>query len=124
MGAFFAEFRIIGEVVDYRYVQSPCPKLLIDISIEEPGRPDSGLTLAPARIATEIGNDFLAGRFLRDVAIGDAIEITGTFSQTGYMPHDLTYVDTIFAITAYRPIGLDTEQSVHTLSMPRSHAIH
>lgn len=124
MGMFFAEFRIVGEVADFKYVQTPCPKLLIDISIEEPNNHDSLLKRYPTRIATEIGNDFLAGRFLRDISVGDAIELTGTFAQTGYMPHDLTYVDTVFAVTAYRPIGVETEQSAHALSHPRNHAIH
>ena len=124
MGVYFAEFRIVGEVADFKYVQTPCPKLLIDISIDDPTRPDSVLSRYSTRIAMEIGNDFLAGRFLRDVTVGDAVEMTGNFAQSGYAPHDLTYVDTVFSVTAFRPVGVETEQSVHSLSTPRLHAIH
>lgn len=124
MGMYFAEFRIVGEVADFKYVQTPCPKLLIDISIEQPSLPDSAISRYPTRIATEIGNDFLAGRFLRDISVGDPIELTGTFVQSGYTPHDLTYVDTVFAVNAYRLIGVETEQSAHALSNPRNHAFH
>lgn len=110
MHTFFAEFRIVGEIVDFMYLQEPHPKLLVDVALESPKSGPGYLRPQPKRIATEISNDLLAGQFLRQIKIGDPVELMGTFSQSDYKPHDVVYVDTTFCITEFRALEVSDER--------------
>jgi hypothetical protein len=104
MHTYFAEFRIVGEVADFLYLQDPGPRLLVDMSIAPAQSSNPMLPPYPHKLATEITNDLMAAKFLREVAVGDVIELTGTFSQDGYSVHDKEFVDTAMTVTAYRAL--------------------
>ena len=102
MFAFIAEFKIIGQIVNFKFVQSPLPKLLVDIAIEPSGKTRDGIPSCPKRISTEISHDLLAGQFLKQVSIGEMVELTGTFSQSGYQAENGNIIDTIFSVSAFK----------------------
>jgi len=114
MHAYFAEFRILGEVADFLYLQDPAPRLLVDISVTPAQSVNPMLPPYPQKIATEITNDMMAAKFLREIGIGDVVELSGTFSQDGYRSHNTEFVDTTMTVTAYRSVQKMVETALET----------
>lgn len=104
MHVYFAEFRIVGEVADFLYLQDPAPRLLVDMSIAPAQFANPMLPPYPQKISTEITNDMMAAKFLRGVSVGDVVELVGTFLQDGYAAHNTEFVDTTMTVTSYRPL--------------------
>ena len=101
MLAFSAEFRIVGEVVNYKYLPAPAPTLFVDLVIGPAPTPNTPFDARP-RVATVIQNDDLAGLFLKQCAIGDVIEASGSFFQSDYTPSAQGYVDTTFSVSSFQ----------------------
>lgn len=121
MNLFFAEFRIVGEVADFLYHPEPQPRLLVDISIDEPVVGNSEVAPRTRRIATEITNDILAGRFLDHISVGDEIELTGTFTQENYSPHNVAFVDTVFTVTKFKSVTPSLDETLNMNVTEDSH---
>jgi len=98
MYKYFSMFNVVGEVADTKLFQEPEFKLLVDISQDPPGHESTSLRKYPNRTSFTIFDRSLAKRFMAEVKVGTIIEVSGTFSQSNYIPHHTTYIDTVFAI--------------------------
>ena len=125
MFAFVAEFKIVGQIVNFKFVQSPRPRLLVDVAIEPSRASGDGIPPCPSRISTEISNDLLAGQFLKQVLVGEVVELTGTFSQSGYQSENGNIIDTVFSISAFKAQSAVSEFSAeNVLAFSKSQLLH
>lgn len=103
MTNYHANFSILGEITDMLIPESDASRLLIDIS----ARPGGGDQVAPGfvyRTSFMVTDPDLIEEIRDRVSLGDVIEATGSFWQTGYVPHRTTYIDTTFCLSGYRLI--------------------
>jgi len=42
--------------------------------------------------------------FLEQMSVGDTLKATGTFSQTNYVPHKTSYIDTTFRMLKFQKV--------------------
>ncbi len=99
---YYSQFQIVGEIAEMLYMKPPVHKLLVDISLDPPGHEETAFKKHPTRISFTIANQDLMDRFLAEASIGDVTEATGTFQQSGYIPHKTTYIDTTFLMKDFR----------------------
>lgn len=105
MPRYFQSFRFFGEVADLLLLERPERRLLVDISLE-PAQDTPGRNPYPQRTTFTLSDPALMERFLGEISLGDAIEAHGTFSQTNYVPHRTTCIDTTFLMLDYRRVPL------------------
>lgn len=105
MSAYFMNFHVFGEVADYLLLKEPQRRLLVDLSIDTGGQGDEGPRRHPNRTTFTIYDEDMIERFLDSVAIGDLTEATGTFSQSNYVPHKTSYIDTTFVMSGFRKLN-------------------
>ncbi|MEY4696854.1 MAG: hypothetical protein RIT14_1282, partial [Pseudomonadota bacterium] len=107
MTRYFQTFRTRAEVADLLLLGHPERRLLVDLS-PEPARPqDADPALPrrnpyPQRTTYTLTDPDLIDRFLRDIRIGDVIEAAGDFTQSDYIPHRTTCIDTTFRMSDFR----------------------
>jgi hypothetical protein len=102
MNNYISTFQAIGEVADILLLREPKLKLLVDISPDLPGHEDTAFRKYPNRTSYSICDKYMIDKFLAEVAIGKVIEVKGIFSQTSYIPHKTSYIDTVFLIEHFR----------------------
>lgn len=101
MSDYFSAFEIVGEVADVLLLAKPERRLLVDISLDPAGHQSTGARTHPTRTSFTIVDEAIIDRFLSGVSIGDVAKATGTFSQSGYVPHRTTFIDTTFLLTDF-----------------------
>ncbi|PSL19696.1 hypothetical protein [Shimia abyssi] len=98
MSPYFMTFHVKGELVGSMLLREPEQKLLIDVS----PNPSTGASAPgfahPERVCFTLKNPDLIKRFRDETSPGDVIEATGTFAQSGYIPHKTSYIDTTFLL--------------------------
>ena len=104
MNGYFLQFQIVGEVADMLLLDGDDRRLLVDVSIEPPIEGEAHLRRYPNRATLTIRDEDVIHRFLSDVSIGDATEASGSFSQSDYIPHRTTCIDTTFLVTRFRKL--------------------
>ena len=102
MTKYHANFCILGEVTDMLIPESNTSQLLIDISARPGG--DQGAPGFVHRTSFSVTDHDLITEIQGRISLGDVIEATGSFWQTGYVPHRTTYIDTTFCLSGYRLI--------------------
>lgn len=96
MHPYFMTFHVKGEIAGSLFLREPQPKLLVDLS-PDPAKPGPAPGFCyPNRVAFTLVNTALIEKFREETRPGDVIEATGTFSQTGYIPHKTSHIDTVF----------------------------
>jgi hypothetical protein len=102
MTNYHATFCIRGEVVAMLTCQEPAPRLLIDISAQPA---DEQAVRGFVHRTSFCVTDATLIKALQDkVSVGDVIEATGSFWQSGYVPHRNSVIDTTFSLSAYQLI--------------------
>ncbi|MEP2534187.1 hypothetical protein [Shimia sp.] len=96
MQPFFMTFHVKGEIAGTLLLREPQKKLLIDLSPEVSTGARAPGYAYPERVCFTLTNEDLISRFDQDIAAGDVIEATGTFSQSAYIPHKTSHIDTTF----------------------------
>lgn len=99
----FMRFHVKGEVAETLLLNTPNPKLLIDLS-PEPALEDEGPVLThvyPTRVSFTLSDPELIEKFRQEVAVGDLLEAAGTFSQCEYTPHRSSHIDTTFRMLEF-----------------------
>lgn len=105
MSRYFQSFKVFAEVAEYLLLDRADPVLLVDLSME-PALDRPGCNPYPHRTTFSITDRGLIARFIEQIAVGDAIEAEGTFSQSDYVPHRTTCIDTTFLLTEFRRLPL------------------
>lgn len=116
MPRYFQTFRLFGEVADLLLLERPERRLLVDISLET-AQTTPGRNPYPQRTTFTLSDPALMERFLGEISLGDAIEAHGTFSQTNYVPHRTTCIDTTFLMLDYRRVPLPEQLIPATIDM-------
>ncbi len=127
MSAYFMNFHVFGEVADFLLVNEPQRRLLVDLSIDTAGQGDKAPRRHPNRTTFTILDAALIERFLNSVAIGDLTEATGTFSQSNYVPHKTSYIDTTFVMSSFRKLNKELyalKYRGHDVEPPRDAMVH
>jgi hypothetical protein len=102
MTKYHANFSIVGQVTEMLVPESDIARLLIDISAKPDGDQDTPHYVY--RTSFTVLESNLIEEMQSRVSLGDVIEATGSFWQTGYVPHRTTYIDTTFRLSRYRLI--------------------
>jgi len=110
MTSYHATFCIRGEVVALLTCQDPArdtgqgtaKRLLIDISAQP--TKDLDIQGFVHRTSFSVTDTSLIQEIQDRVSVGDVIEATGSFWQSGYVPHRTTVIDTTFSLSAYQLI--------------------
>ena len=102
MTNYHATFCIRGEIVAMLACQQPASRLLIDIS----ARPadEQAVQGFIHRTSFSVTDATLLEELQDKVSVGDVIEATGSFWQSGYVPQHNSLVDTTFCLSAYKLI--------------------
>jgi len=102
MTNYHATFCIRGEVVAMLNCKDPARRLLLDISAQPSEKHDVQGFIH--RTSFSVTDTALIREIQNRVAVGDVIQATGSFWQTGYVPHRTTLIDTTFALSGYQLI--------------------
>lgn len=102
MPRYHARFSILGEVTEMLFTDTPSPRLMIDISARP--APDSETPGFSYRTSFTALEKSLIDSLQDEVVPGDVIEATGSFWQTGYLPHPKGRIDTTFCLTGFRMV--------------------
>jgi hypothetical protein len=111
MRSYFSTFHAIGEVADMLLLREPKLKLLVDISLDPPGHEETAFRKYPNRTSYSISDRRLIDRFLSEAAIGKVVEMHGRYTQSAYIPHKTSYIDTVFTIDSFTIIKFKTHDS-------------
>ena len=106
MVAYFAEFRVIGEVANMLLLTTPVDKLYVDLSPDPPGHESDSYRKYPTRIACTITDDELIKSFLTGVKVGDLLDVRGRIIQSDYVPHKTTHIDTICLVHMFQRLKI------------------
>lgn len=98
MQTYFLNFHIKGEIAHTLLLSEPEPKLMVDISAQTATESDAPGFRYPRRVSFTVRDKALIERFRTTVSPGDVIEATGTFDQSGYVPHHKGHIDTTFEL--------------------------
>ncbi|GAA6179385.1 MULTISPECIES: hypothetical protein [unclassified Shimia] len=98
MQAYFLNFHVKGEIAHTLLLSEPEPRLLVDISATTATDAEAPGFRYPKRVSFTVRDQDLIERFRANVSPGDIIEATGTFDQSGYVPHQRGHVDTTFEL--------------------------
>ena len=102
MTNYHATFCIQGEVVAMLTCQQPTKRLLIDISAQPGDLQDvQGFV---HRTSFSVTDTALIQDIQGRLSVGDVVEATGSFWQTGYVPHRTSVIDTTFSLSIYQLI--------------------
>ncbi|MEQ9695211.1 hypothetical protein [Shimia sp. SDUM112013] len=101
---YFMRFQVLGEIAEMLLLDQPERRLLVDISTETRDADDMLGQPYVSRTCFSIRCPDLIRSFQEKVSIGDTIQATGTFSQTDYVPHKTTYIDTTFLMQDFTKI--------------------
>ncbi|CUH53172.1 hypothetical protein J7382_15735 [Shimia sp. R11_0] len=116
MQAYFLNFHVKGEIAHTLLLSEPEPKLLVDISASAATDAEAPGFRYPKRVSFTVRDKKLIERFRKTVSQGDVIEATGTFDQSGYVPHHRGHVDTTFELLDFvhfsEQVGLEHEGRV------------
>ncbi len=102
MSKYFSGFQIVGEIADMLLLREPDRRLLVDISLDAPGHEKTSFKRHPTRTTFTIFDLHLIDRFMSTAATGDVVEATGSFSQSDYIPHRTSYIDTTFTLKDFK----------------------
>ena len=105
MNSYFLQFQIVGEVAEMLLLDGDDRRLLVDVSVEPPIEGEAHLRRYPNRATLTIRDEEVIHRFLSDVSVGDVTEASGSFSQSDYIPHRTTCIDTTFLVTRFRKLA-------------------
>lgn len=122
----FMNFQVFGEVVETLLVSHPDRRLLVDIVVDTSGM-DVDQGLRPTRTCFSILEDDLIEVFKKTVSVGDLLRAEGTFSQSNYIPHKTSYIDTTFRMQTFRKIERDVSQirhNGHVFDAPQTPVLH
>lgn len=109
MQTYFLNFHVKGEIAHTLLLSEPEPKLLVDISAQAATRSDAPGFRYPKRVSFTVRDRALIERFRTSVALGDVIEATGTFDQSGYVAHHKGHIDTTFELLDFIHTPPETE---------------
>jgi hypothetical protein len=104
MNGYFLQFQIVGEVADMLLLDGADRRLLVDVSVDPPIEGEVHLRRYPNRATLTIRDEDVIRQFLSDVSVGDVAEASGSFSQSDYIPHRTTCIDTTFLVTRFRKL--------------------
>lgn len=105
MSRYFQCFKLYAEVADFLLLDRSEPVLLVDLSME-PALDRPGCNPYPHRTTFSVRDAELIARFLEEISVGDAIEAEGSFSQSDYIPHRTTCIDTTFLMADFQRLPL------------------
>lgn len=105
MSRYFQRFKLFAEVAEFLLLDRDEPVLLVDLSVE-PALDAPGCNPYPHRTTYSVTDPQLIARFLDEISVGDAIEAEGNFSQSDYIPHRTTCIDTTFLMADFRRLTL------------------
>lgn len=109
MQTYFLNFHVKGEIAHTLLLSEPEPKLLVDISAEVATDAEAPGFRYPKRVSFTVRDRALIERFCTSVAQGDVIEATGTFDQSGYVPHHTGHIDTTFELLDFTHARPETD---------------
>ncbi|MCP4207605.1 MAG: hypothetical protein GY767_11235 [Shimia sp.] len=98
MQPYFLNFHVKGEIAHTLLLSEPEPRLLVDISASTATEAEAPGFRYPKRVCFTVTDKALIARFRETVTPGDVIEATGTFDQSGYVPHKNGHIDTTFKL--------------------------
>ena len=104
MTGYFSQFQIVGEVADMLMLNEPKKRLLVDISTDEPGHERKAFRKYPNRTTLTIEGDEQIAQFVQTFGIGDVAEMQGGITQTEYVPHKTTCIDTVLLVSSFRKL--------------------
>lgn len=104
---FFMNFQVQGKVVETLLLEHPERRLLVDIAVELPELENSEIQPANARTCFTVLDEELIDAFRSNVTVGDIIRADGTFSQSNYVPHKTSYIDTTFQMQNFCIVAPD-----------------
>lgn len=96
MTPYFMTFHVKGELAGTLFLREPEPRLLIDLSPAPTTGAKAPGHAYPERVCFTLRSSELITRFRDEMRPGDVVEATGTFSQSGYIPHKTSHIDTTF----------------------------
>lgn len=105
MSRYFQSFKLYAEVAEFLLLDRDEPVLLVDLSLE-PALDRPGCNPYPHRTTYSVTDIGLIARFLEEISVGDAIEAQGSFSQSDYIAHRTTCIDTTFLLADFRKLPL------------------
>lgn len=122
MQQYFLNFHIKGEIAHTLMLSDPEPKLLVDISANAAHDSQAPGFRYPRRVSFTVRDLALIARFQDSVAPGDIIEATGTFDQSGYVPHHKGHIDTTFELLDFTHLETpkDLEHAGQVFTTPTS----
>lgn len=98
MQQYFLNFHVKGEIAHTLLLSDPEPKLMVDLSAIAATDAKAPGFRYPKRVSFTVRDQSLIERFRKTVSPGDVIEATGTFDQSGYVPHSRGHIDTTFEL--------------------------
>ncbi|WP_204112407.1 hypothetical protein [Shimia biformata] len=101
MSEFFMRFHVMGEVAETLFLQDEDPRLLVDLSVEPANPGVTPVQKYPNRVSFTLRDPQLIAEFQARVETGDLVEATGTFSQSAYVPHRTSHIDTTFEMVEF-----------------------
>ncbi len=105
MSRYFQSFKLYAEVAEFLLLDRDEPVLLVDLSLE-PALDRPGCNPYPHRITHSVTEIARSPRFLQELSVGAAIEAQGSFSQSDYIAHRTTCIDTTFLLADFRKLPL------------------
>lgn len=113
MQQFFMKFHVQGEIAGVLFLGEPTPRLLVDLSTQPATAATAPGFRYPSRVSFTLRCTTLISRFRAQLKLGQMIEATGTFDQSGYVPHHTSHIDTTFLMLDFQPAGLPVADLNH-----------
>lgn len=113
MQPYFMTFHVKGEIAGSLLLREPEPKLLVDLSPDPAKTAPSPGFCYPNRVSFTLLNQALIEKFRQNTRPGDVIEASGTFSQSGYIPHKTSHIDTTFQMLSFSLCKKQTPEFWH-----------
>jgi hypothetical protein len=104
MNNYYFAFETVGEIADLLLMTKPTTHLLLDISNDQPGHEQTSLRKYPSRTAFQVTDTDLINEILNTATKGDVVSVKGVFSQSSYVPHRTTSIDTVFEIQQFEVV--------------------
>lgn len=101
MSEYFMRFHVLGEVAETLFLDGEDPRLLVDLSVETANPGSTQVQKYPNRVSFTLRDPILIAAFMKKVENGDLVEATGTFSQSAYVPHRTSHIDTTFEMVDF-----------------------
>ncbi len=106
MQQFFMKFHVQGEIAHMLFLREPAPRLLVDLSTKAATTASAPGFRYPNRVSFTLRCSTLIARFRAQMTTGQMVQATGTFDQSGYIPHLTSHIDTTFLMLDFKPAGL------------------